>query len=69
MAEQRHRTVIEIGVDDREVRGLDSTITRAFDDRTLISFERAVERSTRAIELSDVPHRLTTSEISRKIRR
>jgi len=49
MAEQRYRTVIEIGVEDREVRGLDETISRAFDDRTLIAFERAIERSTRSM--------------------
>ncbi len=50
MAETRHRTVIEIGVDDREIRGLGQVLGRAFDDRQLASFERTLDRTTRVFD-------------------
>ena len=50
MPTQRHRTVIEIDVDDRKIRGLDRTMHRAFDDQMLASFERMLERTARTVE-------------------
>jgi hypothetical protein len=50
VADQRHRTVIEIGVDDREIRGLERAVRRTFDDRVLLEFEKGIERSARAME-------------------
>jgi hypothetical protein len=50
MAEQRHRTVLEYRVDDRQIKGLDATLHRAFDDKLFKSFEATLERSTKQIE-------------------
>lgn len=50
MPSQRTRTVIEIDVDDRKIKGLDRTLHRAFDDRMMQSFERVLERSSRSID-------------------
>lgn len=50
MPTQRHRTVIEVEVDDRKIRGLDRTLHRAFDDQMLARFERVLDRSARTIE-------------------
>jgi hypothetical protein len=50
MPDTRHRTVVEIGVDDREVRGLGQTMERAFSTRTVEAFERSIERTGRAME-------------------
>lgn len=50
MPETRHRTTIEIGVDDRQVRRLGQTLERALDSRIAASFERMMERSTRQVE-------------------
>lgn len=48
--DNRHRTVIEIGVDDRKIKGLGETLHRAFDERLLDSFERVLERTGRTLE-------------------
>jgi hypothetical protein len=50
MAEQRHRTVLEYRVDDRQIRGLDQTLHRAFDDKMFAAFEATLERSTKNME-------------------
>lgn len=50
MAQRRHRTTLEINVDDRQIRGLDKSLARAFDDSTIQSFERSIERLSRTIE-------------------
>lgn len=50
MPDQRHRTTIEIAVDDRQIRGLDRTMHRAFDDQMLSGFERVLERNARLME-------------------
>lgn len=50
MATKRHRTVIQVDVDDRNIRGLDQTLHRAFDDQMLATFEKVIERSAKQIE-------------------
>lgn len=50
MPQTRHRTVIEIGVDDRQIKGLDKTLHRAFDDQLLASFERVLDRTGKTLE-------------------
>lgn len=50
MPTQRHRTVIEVDVDDRKIRGLDRTLHRAFDDQMLVAFERMLDRTARTVE-------------------
>ena len=47
MADTRQRTRIEIEVDDRKIRGLDQSLSRAFDDDMLSAFEKTIERATR----------------------
>ena len=39
MSDTRHKTVIEVAVDDRQIVGLSRTLERAFDDRSLDRFE------------------------------
>lgn len=50
MPENRYKTTIEVGVDDREIRGLDQTLHRAFDPQLVASFERMLERTNRSME-------------------
>lgn len=50
MTESRHRTTVEVDVDDRAVKQLGQEIDRALDPRNIEAFERALERSNRAIE-------------------
>ena len=50
MAETRHRTTIEIGVDDRQVRGLGRTLDEALSAKTVERFHRGIEKSTKALE-------------------
>lgn len=50
MAESRHRTTIQVDVDDRAVRKLGQEIERAIDPRLLDAFTRSIERSNRAID-------------------
>ena len=50
MPETRHRTTIEVDVDDRAVRQLGQELERAIDPSHMAAFERSVERSMRAIE-------------------
>jgi len=50
MTDARHKTVIEIGIDDKAVRGLGQTMGRTFDDKTLRTFEMAVERTARTMD-------------------
>lgn len=50
MAETRHRTVLEIGVDDRQVRGLGASIDRTFSTNTIDAFERALARAARTLD-------------------
>jgi len=49
MAETRHRTVLEIGVDDRQVRGLGGTMERAFSPDMIEQFDRSLERVVRTM--------------------
>ena len=49
MADNRIKTTIELKVDDRDVRNLNKTVSRAFDEKSVKDFERAVERSSRAM--------------------
>lgn len=50
MPQTRHRTVIEIGVDDRQIKGLDQTLHRAFDDQLVANFDRMLERTGKTLE-------------------
>ena len=50
MTGQRHKTTIEIDVDDRKIRGLDQTLHRTFDDRMLAAFERSIDRTATSME-------------------
>ncbi len=60
MTETRHRTVIEIGVDDREVRGLGATMDRTFSTKTIDAFERSLDRTSRTLnKLIEQQTRLT----------
>jgi hypothetical protein len=49
LPETRHRTVLEIGVDDREVRGLGATMDRTFSTTSIDAFERSLERTSRTL--------------------
>lgn len=49
MTEQRHRTVLEIAVDDQGVKNLAGSIERAFEPDTVRAFTDAVDRSARAM--------------------
>lgn len=49
MVDKRVRTVVEVGVDDREIRGLDRTLERAFDEKQVRAFEDAIDRTTRSL--------------------
>lgn len=51
MADNRIKTTIELKVDDRDVRNLNKTVSRAFDEKSVKDFERAVERSSRAMAI------------------
>lgn len=60
MPESRHRTTIEVDVDDRAVRQLGQELERAIDPSHMAAFERSVERSNRAIErLTRATERMT----------
>lgn len=60
MPESRHRTTVQVDVDDRAVRQLGQEIERAIDPAHMEAFERAVERSNRAIErLTRATERMT----------
>lgn len=50
MPESRHRTTVQVDVDDRAIRRLGTEIERAVDPAHMEAFERAVERSNRAID-------------------
>lgn len=50
MAETRHRTVVEIGVDDREVRGLGATLDRTFGTDAIEAFNRSLDRTSRTLQ-------------------
>jgi hypothetical protein len=50
MSETRHKTTIELGVEDREVDQLQRKIERTFDQRAVDAFTRGVERATKAFE-------------------
>lgn len=50
MTEQRHKTVLEIAVDDRGVKDLEKSISRAFDPEQARQFSESLERSARAME-------------------
>jgi hypothetical protein len=49
MPETRHRTVLEIGVDDRGLRQLAPTMERALNPKVAEAFEKSMERSTAAL--------------------
>lgn len=49
MPETRHRTVLEIGVDDRDLRRLAPTMERALNPKVAEAFEKSMERSTSAL--------------------
>lgn len=49
MTENRHRTVLEYRVEDRQIRGLEQSVQRAFSEDTLNSFEKGLERIARNI--------------------
>lgn len=49
MPETRHRTVLEIGVDDRGLRQLAPTMERALNPKVAEAFEKSIERSTSAL--------------------
>lgn len=49
MPETRHRTVLEIGVDDRALRQLAPTMERALNPKIAEAFEKSMERSTSAL--------------------
>ena len=53
----RHRTVVEVAVEDRQVRGLGQTMERAFDPTIVEGFERSLERLDRTLN-----HLVTTLE-------
>lgn len=62
MAEQRHRTTLEYRVDDRQIRGLDETLHKAFDPTMVEAFEQGLERAVKHIEaLAKAAERLDTS--------
>jgi len=50
MSDTRHKTVIEVAVDDRQIVGLSRTLERAFDDRSLDRFEKALDRIAAKME-------------------
>lgn len=50
MGDTRHRTTIEIGVDDSEIKRLGQQLERALDPALVSSFERMMERSTRQVD-------------------
>lgn len=50
MPDTRHRTTIEIGVDDRQLRNLAQVMERVFSGKTMEAFEASMERSSQAIE-------------------
>jgi len=49
VVDSRHRTTVEIDVDDRSIRQLGTELSRALDPRSVDAFERAIERSGRAL--------------------
>ena len=49
MVDSRHKTKIELEVDDRQVRGLDKTLSDAFDDRDVKEFDTAIEKSSQNV--------------------
>lgn len=49
MGETRHRTTLEINVDDRALRQLAPTMERALNPRVVEAFEKSLERSTNAL--------------------
>jgi len=50
MTETRHKTVIEIGVDDRQVVGLSKALERAFDAKALNRYEDSLKRIVAQLE-------------------
>jgi len=59
VAETRVRTVVELGIDDRELELLGKTMGRVFDPALISSFERMIERSTRQMsKLVEVTDRM-----------
>jgi hypothetical protein len=50
VAGEKLKTTIEIGVDDRQVRGLGRTLDGALNPRTVDRFTRSIDRATAAIE-------------------
>lgn len=50
MSEQRHRTVIEIGVDDRQLRQLGQTLDKSFSSKPMDAFEKSLERAVSVME-------------------
>lgn len=45
MADQRHRTILEIGVDDRQLRNAGKTLDSAFSAKAMEAFEKSLERT------------------------
>ena len=50
MAEQRHRTVLEIGVDDRQLRSLGQTLDKALSEKAVDAFEKSLERTAASMQ-------------------
>lgn len=50
MTDTRHKTTIEIGVEDREVEQLQKQLSRTFDPKAIDTFQRGIERATKAFE-------------------
>lgn len=50
MSETKHKTTIEVAVDDRDVEQLQKQLTRTFDAKAIDAFQRGVERATRSFE-------------------
>ncbi len=51
MPEQRHRTVLEYRLDDRQLKAAEQTMARVFDDKLLKAFETTLERSAKHLEI------------------
>lgn len=49
MAETRHRTILEVGLDDRDLRQLGPLMERALNPKVAEAFEKSMERSTSAL--------------------
>ena len=62
MAETKHRTTLEIGVEDREVIGLGREIDNTFDPRRVEAFAEAIERAASHMSaLADAQERVANA--------